>query len=582
MLISDIVKNIESGSTISCGETANINLSFKLTPDISQNPLDIVMVLDISNSMYPNFDSLQAASNSFINIIYNDTNGVDNNIAGGTRIGLVTFGTSAYQNSTLTTDITALKYEIDNITYSGNTNHRAAFRVADETFDYTIDKRKVLLFFTDGVWNEETDPIDLVRDLKSDPKNVEIYVIGYNGIDGIRESDLMAWATKPEYPYYNIFTDISLMKSIFDDISKKIEAPPLTGMYILEEVEPYFTIDNINTVSYGTISMINKQSFKWDIGTFSSNTVSEIHMNFTIKHNGLTSGKNLYVNKNIEYHDNDSNTIIFPDPLVNIICHGNPMTIYKRAMEYISISNYNIYQYFNGSLIYFEILVTNPSNTKIINVTVKDELYKGLTYSNDAKLLINELNSNSISVEKILATDTLGETLIFHISDLNPSDNGIISFSAMQSPYNGLPVNKVGVNLATLSYMFLGDTLSYTNQSNEVRFEYIKNPAKPTIYKYGPNNVLCNEIFSYIILIKNEGEDDIFGITLNDKLPTNFNLLSDLDNAIIIKNNNYILDKKYYNIAIDEFNKLTIEFLNTMNISPQDTISVEIKGYIKC
>lgn len=93
-----------------CDESFNIRLSLTAEPDIKANPVDIVLILDRSGSMSGSaLANLKNGAKAFVDVIYNATQGSNEQIAGGARIGIVSFADLATQNQPLITDINALK-----------------------------------------------------------------------------------------------------------------------------------------------------------------------------------------------------------------------------------------------------------------------------------------------------------------------------------------------------------------------------------------------------------------------------------------------------------------------------------------
>ena len=86
---------------INCGGTLNITLSLTAAPDITENPTDIVLILDRSGSMEGSpLANLKSGADAFIDIINEATDAVqDGQIGSGSRIGIVSFATEATQDT---------------------------------------------------------------------------------------------------------------------------------------------------------------------------------------------------------------------------------------------------------------------------------------------------------------------------------------------------------------------------------------------------------------------------------------------------------------------------------------------------
>lgn len=120
-------------------------------PDITANPVDIVMILDRSGSMSGSaLANLKNGAKAFIDIIYEATAGTNGQIAGGTHIGIVSFSDVATQDEALITDIDQLKDSVDDLTAGGSTNHEDAFVKALDLLQGSTANEQVMIMFTDG------------------------------------------------------------------------------------------------------------------------------------------------------------------------------------------------------------------------------------------------------------------------------------------------------------------------------------------------------------------------------------------------------------------------------------------------
>jgi Mg-chelatase subunit ChlD len=136
---------------ISCDETFNVRLSLTATPDITANPVDIVLILDRSGSMSGSaLANLKNGAKAFIDIIYGATGGTGGQIAGGTHIGIVSFADVATQNVGLITDVNDLKAAVNSLSAGGSTNHADAFAKSLELLQNSTANEQVMVMFTDG------------------------------------------------------------------------------------------------------------------------------------------------------------------------------------------------------------------------------------------------------------------------------------------------------------------------------------------------------------------------------------------------------------------------------------------------
>lgn len=136
-----------------------ITLTVKGKPKKVTKPVDILLIMDASNSMYYNMDELKASMNSLVDKV------IDN--IPNSRIAVVAFGTYSEEvfsfnnknNFTSKEEYKkAIKKSYNNIEGMGNTNIESSWRLADEIFNNELNNnsnsKKDVIFFSDGYPNE--------------------------------------------------------------------------------------------------------------------------------------------------------------------------------------------------------------------------------------------------------------------------------------------------------------------------------------------------------------------------------------------------------------------------------------------
>lgn len=136
-----------------------ITLTVKGKPKKVTKPVDILLIMDASNSMYYNMDELKASMNSLVDKV------IDN--IPDSRIAVVAFGTYSEEvfsfndknNFTSKEEYKkAIKKSYNNIEEMGNTNIESSWRLADEIFNNELNNnsnsKKDVIFFSDGYPNE--------------------------------------------------------------------------------------------------------------------------------------------------------------------------------------------------------------------------------------------------------------------------------------------------------------------------------------------------------------------------------------------------------------------------------------------
>ncbi len=136
-----------------------ITLTVKGKPKKVTKPVDILLIMDASNSMYYNMDELKASMNSLVDKV------IDN--IPDSRIAVVAFGTYSEEvfsfndkNNFISKEEykKAIKKSYNNIEGMGNTNIESSWRLADEIFNNELNNnsnsKKDVIFFSDGYPNE--------------------------------------------------------------------------------------------------------------------------------------------------------------------------------------------------------------------------------------------------------------------------------------------------------------------------------------------------------------------------------------------------------------------------------------------
>lgn len=315
----DISNKVINKDNISCDETFLVTLGLSASPDIQSNPTDIVLILDRSRSMSGEpLEEVKIGAKIFIDIIEESTDGVKDGIIGnGSHIGIVSFSTTATQDSPLTTSVSDLKDSVDSLVAGGNTNHSDAFQKAIELFNPLSTNDKVIVMFTDGETTVGPNPsIDaaLARSL-----GITIYCIGLIGSSGIDIDALNDWATDPDNTHVSIAPQPSDLEELFKDLATNISNPGATDIVIDEVLNPQFNIINIFTPTKGIATLLNDTTLKWTIDELGKTSNEGASLVFEVKHVGTMSGTKK-VNESITYTDTEGNIANFDDPEIYVDC----------------------------------------------------------------------------------------------------------------------------------------------------------------------------------------------------------------------------------------------------------------------
>lgn len=310
---------IVSTNQITCDGTVKITLSLAAAPDISSNPVDIVLALDRSGSMAGSaIANLKLGANKFIDIIDEATDGAkDGVIGGGSRIAIVSFADTATENTQLITSVNDLKSAVNGLIANGNTNHGDAFIKSTELLTNASPNAKVIVMFTDGKTTTGAPPAPLAAAARA--AGITIYVIGLIGTDGIDVATLNEWATDPDTSHVAVTPDDAQLEDLFEDLAENISKPGATDIIINETVNPDFNIINVLAPSKGVATLTQNTSLRWNIDSLGVSGNEGALLEFYIRHVGSTSGDKP-VNQSITYTDNENNVVTFPDPVVNVDC----------------------------------------------------------------------------------------------------------------------------------------------------------------------------------------------------------------------------------------------------------------------
>lgn len=323
-----------SATQIGCGETFDVKLSLSAEPNINSNPTDIVLILDRSGSMAGSpLANLKNGAKKFIQIIDESTdNTQDGQIGNGSRIGIVSFSTTATQDTGLITSVADLDTAVNALTSGGSTNHADAFTKAIALFDPSSNNAKVMVMFTDGVTTAGDPPAPIAAAARA--QGIIIYCIGLSGNGGIDEQALKDWASDPDSAYVAITPDDAELENIFEDLANNISKPGATNIVIKDMVSPCFKILSVSSPTKGSATLIDATTVEWKIDELGKSGSQGATLTFTLQHVGPCSG-DVEVNTSIEYSDSEANVVTFPSPEISVTCEN---TITEKCPQPIDIT----------------------------------------------------------------------------------------------------------------------------------------------------------------------------------------------------------------------------------------------------
>ncbi|MBC8530697.1 vWA domain-containing protein [Gehongia tenuis] len=304
---------------IDCDGSLRVTLALTAAPDIVSNPTDIALVLDRSGSMTGTpLANMKTGAKTFIDIIAEATGGTASGQIGyGSRIGIVSFASTATTDTPLITSVNTLKNAVDSLTAGGNTNHADAFTKATQLFDPSSGNAKVIVMFTDGNTTTGAPPAPVAAAARA--QGIIIYCIGLVGSDGLDVNALNDWATDPSASHVAVTPDAAELEELFAELAANITKPGATNIVIDEVLNPDFAVTSIQSPNKGTATMLNATSLRWNIPELGVTASESAVLEFFVRHVGQNPGTKL-VNQSITYTDNEGNQVIFPAPTVSVEC----------------------------------------------------------------------------------------------------------------------------------------------------------------------------------------------------------------------------------------------------------------------
>lgn len=307
-------KTINPVDGIQCDELATVTLALTATPDIATNPVDIMLVLDRSGSMDPAMPDLKTAAIDFVDIIKEATNPGGTDLGGNSRIGLVSFASSANLDVALTQDVSDLNAAINGLSAIGNTNTASAFTLATANYTPVLSppNKKVLVIMTDGNPNAPSpDPTGAANAAAAAAKaaGIEIYAIGLgNGID---QTNLNNWSSDPDSSHVVIAPTPAELAQAFQDLAANINKPGAVGITVVDTVEDEFEIvgspvlDNPPTTSADAIVDPSGKFITWTLDELGVNGSETATVTFSVRYLACVTAT-LPLNRSVTYADQNT------------------------------------------------------------------------------------------------------------------------------------------------------------------------------------------------------------------------------------------------------------------------------------
>lgn len=308
-----------STDSIECGGTFDVTLTLTAEPDLAANPADIALMLDRSGSMSgQSLTNLKRAAKRFIDLIDEASDGTRNGkIGNGSRIGLVSFATTATQDVPLSTSVSTLKNAVDTMTAGGSTNHADAFTKGYQLFRRNSSNAKVMVMFTDGKTTVGGDPNAVATAAKNN--GATVYAVGLAGNGGIDEDALRCWVSDPASDHLLIAPASGDLEEMFEDLARQIASTGATNIELTDTVDDCFRITAVDRPSEGRARRVSDTAVRWQIDELGVDGSETATLEFTVQHTGDCTGT-VAVNESIDYTDDQDNEVEFPSPTITVDC----------------------------------------------------------------------------------------------------------------------------------------------------------------------------------------------------------------------------------------------------------------------
>lgn len=294
-----------STDDIACDGELEVTIKLAGETGIAGDPADIMLVLDRSGSMQGTpIAQLKVAAKVFVDVIDEATDGIlDGTIANGSRIGVVSFASSASLDQSLTSDAAAIKNAIDGLSATGATAVGDGINLAQAQLS---SLPAIMIVFTDGQSNTGANPNTAATNAKA--AGTEIFAIG---LGGVNVGNLNAWASSPAHVY--LTPDPADLTEIFEAIGAAIVVPAATNIELIETIGDHFTL----LAASATKGMLvgSPTGVTWTIDELGT---EDVYLTLLIRHDNTLPGGVEAVNQSIVYTDDQGHTPTFPSPTVNV------------------------------------------------------------------------------------------------------------------------------------------------------------------------------------------------------------------------------------------------------------------------
>ncbi|MCH5348072.1 MAG: VWA domain-containing protein [Oscillospiraceae bacterium] len=307
-----------STTNLECEGSFQINLALAAGTDIRSGPADIVLLIDRSGDMSgAPIANIKNGANALIDAIAEATDGTESGQIGyGSRISIVSFAGSATTDTELITDVSELKEAVNNIQIAAGTNVAAGFTMANEVLQ-SATNTKIIVLFTNGLYSSGGNASNITAQLRA--AGTTIFVFGLSAGEGINETAIANWASKPSSAFVNIEQDGSGFADFFDSITGNLQNVGATNITITDTVSPCFRITGTSMPTQGQARLLDNNTVQWTIEDLGTDAIEGVELTFTVESLGTCTGE-LQPNQSTVYTDTEDNVVDFPSPTLAVDC----------------------------------------------------------------------------------------------------------------------------------------------------------------------------------------------------------------------------------------------------------------------
>ena len=302
--------NSVSVRELNCRGTAVVTLGFTAVPELRCTPADIVLALDRTGSTAdPCLTALKASAAALTDLICAASGGTrGKTCAGGTRLGLVTYGCCARAEVPLTASAAALHRHIDALTACGGVpDHTDALIKAQALLGGCSSRRRVILWITEPGQEQGAVPALLARACMD--AGVELFCAG--PVSPQWEDCVSAPADRHFFPAAKPAELPCLIRELAAQVVRAGAVHP-----VLEEtLSPDFEILQIDEVSSGTAQQLSPRALCWTPDSVGVTGKEAVRLRFTVQHVGDDNGRKP-VTASLTYRDQAGRRLCFPSPTV--------------------------------------------------------------------------------------------------------------------------------------------------------------------------------------------------------------------------------------------------------------------------